>query len=283
MKKEVKGNSKKDYFSILKQSFLDTKADKRFCKIFSYQIVYQIIYYLLLAGFLYLGFRYTSSLVDTGALLTLLEEQSAGGSEVLAGIFGGLFALFIVFILIHFLVLGFFEALMWRTTLKKKMSFGFYLRFLGFMLIGFVAALVLLLLGSFFLSSFLIFIVLLVSLFIAHLFFVSLVCVAQENSIKKGISQGLKLGRKKCKFFIIPYLVILALYIINSQISRFLETKIFKVPFIDFQNLYGLGAQLVLYFKDYWPFVFVSSLIGFLFYTYMRIFYVEFVTKIKNI
>jgi len=285
--KEAGRKKKSGYFNFLGETFSKTKIDKRYWKTFLINVVYSAI---VLGLFIFLFRQAFSSLQNSMNIQQLEESLSLAGLEssqeillqkeadyLLNSIVPSVIPYVLIFFVLLFFISAGFKGWIWKTVFNKKTSFKFYFKYLGFVFLAGLAVLAAFFISGLVLNWFSI-VLFAASFLLLHLLFVSFVYFVQDGKIWTNLRKGFKKGIK-IHLFLLPYLFFIGLLLVRTMINSFLRSFLMKA------ELSSLTLSEVL--QNFWPilqsalpYLIVSSVIGLLFVSYIRIWYAEFISRI---
>jgi len=287
MEKEEKKKGSKGFngqLESVRKTFRSSKIDDRYWKVFFYDLMLFVVGIIVIAGFVLIAFSYFDSFIQQPDFMNTLEGSELGIDSAAAMMLGKLVIIVFLFLIVNFLIGGFFKTMMWKRAVRKKNSWKFYGKFLGFKIISLASIFILFWIGSIIFaatqSKVLFAIFLLGMIFLIHLFSVSLINLSNTDNFKESIQKGFKTGTKKLHLFILPYIMMGAIYLVYNLVKTILNKFIGPNVILDFQNTFEIASQMVPYIKEAWPFLLITSVIATFFTAYIRIFYVETVKKI---
>lgn len=277
-KTEYKKESSK-YLTKIRESFKATKFDKRFKTTFIYDLIFSIISIILLVGFVLIGVSYLENSGQIN-LITLENIQNIQENAQLLSTLSTLLLLVLGFFLIKFVISGFFKGTIWKNITGKKMNTSFYFNYLFIKVLLFLAVFFIFLIGGILGNSKTILIILgIISIFLWHISFITIINTAQSDKLWNSIGNAFKKGTKKIHLLIFPYLIILIIYYLALLINQLIAYLI-SAPTLDFANIPALILGLNSYMTSSILYKIISTLILLAFLAFLRIFYFESLKRI---
>jgi hypothetical protein len=263
------------YFTKLKNTFKACKFNKKYLQTASVDFIYNILIFILLV-FVLIFIMSSSININLGNLGSSIE----GIYPYILSILKVFIPIFLAFVIIRFLLTVAAKGWIWRRIFDKKLSLSFFLKYAGFRLILFLITSLIFVIAFILREKVFVFILLILGMiFLIHLFFVSFIFLIRENKIFNSLKKGFKQGTIKFHLFLIPYLFIIAVFIIAFLIEQLLAGFLIFTPSLSLQSIFQQTFSLILSFL---PYMLVVTIISVLVNAYLRIFYSEFVKRITN-
>ncbi|MCK4521583.1 MAG: hypothetical protein KAU20_03340 [Nanoarchaeota archaeon] len=250
----MKQNYLKKTWDLLKESFKEMDIRK---------VIFIVLYDLLFFSIIFFSFFIFGRILKNKALqmqdlplqkITMLPKEEL--ESILGVMQHFLFALIaglVIVLLIVFISMCLFKGLIWCSTLKKKFNIKFYLKFLVLNLLWFLIWLIpTILLAILMKRELIVFLIIVVIPFLMHftnLLYISFI----KNNRLNAIKDAFRTGSKKIHLFLVPYAIIIILFIVISQlywIYKFLPS-----------NVSGLITGLIILVFMAWSRVYLSLVV----------------------
>ena len=235
---------KEEYFKQSYDIFLNSfkKIDLKIFPIVFFDLVFYSLIPLIAINSLNVIQKKAMS-IDLGqSLLQMGAENAQALAANLKGFLFLLIGMMLLMLLVIIIDLSIFKGLAWGFTLKKKFSFNYFLRFflLNLFWLGTLAVLMFLIgltfkgeplmLGGIYFQAGASSIYILI-LMAAWAYFTNIIYVLFLKDEKKAVRKALKLGFTKIHLFVLPYAVLIAIFVVLYSIMSLMTSLPFGIGF----------------------------------------------------